>query len=243
MPDWTAWVDDNSNSNSTNRSATWCFNACHGAPADMSFITPLQATFKGLIFDTITRIGPSAPTGHLSAVELQSWRGFAGIEHTGSKAIEDFTEAEIAFGATLCGGMGADWRDGDLFLRPATVEQDWSSFTKWQAWVESNRDMFKWDIDVANFNSTYMTAVLDRRLVSTGNGHLVLAPVSTMEGDVVAVLAGGRLPYVLRPRRREEGNQGSDALHEFVGDAYVFGIMDGEAWPEDESGLSYITME
>jgi hypothetical protein len=41
-------------------------------------------------------------------------------------------------------------------------------------------------------------------------------------GDVVAVLTGGTMPIVLRPH---------NGYYTVVGDAYIHGIMDGEALP------------
>ena len=51
-----------------------------------------------------------------------------------------------------------------------------------------------------------------------------LAPESARGGDVICVLLGCSVPVILRPchsLRRD--------YFEFVGEAYVYGIMDGEA--------------
>lgn len=68
--------------------------------------------------------------------------------------------------------MGTNWADSDIFLRRATVEQDWSFFNERQAWVESDYDITLFHTDAANLNTTDVTAALDRRLVSMSNGHL-----------------------------------------------------------------------
>jgi hypothetical protein len=52
-------------------------------------------------------------------------------------------------------------------------------------------------------------------------GLLAYMPQETRVGDVVVVLLGGRVPYVLRPMDVEGG-------FELVGHCYVHGIMDGE---------------
>jgi hypothetical protein len=62
-----------------------------------------------------------------------------------------------------------------------------------------------------------------RRLGRTANGYLALLPFDTEPTDTVVLLQGGKTPYVVR---RREG------CWEFVGDCYVHGIMDGEAWNE-----------
>ncbi|KAK5122281.1 hypothetical protein LTR85_004192 [Meristemomyces frigidus] len=59
-------------------------------------------------------------------------------------------------------------------------------------------------------------------MFSTDNGYLGTGPEGLYVGDVVCVLYGGNVPYILR----KVGNQGH---YKFIGDAYVPGIMHGEA--------------
>jgi hypothetical protein len=67
-----------------------------------------------------------------------------------------------------------------------------------------------------------------RVMFATTTGYLGLVPHGTREGDVIMVIRGADVPYVLRP-------QGE--AYELIGEAYVQGIMDGEAlempnlWP------------
>jgi hypothetical protein len=50
-------------------------------------------------------------------------------------------------------------------------------------------------------------------------GYIGLAPTHAKEGDLVAILFSAVQPFVLRRRGRR---------YELVGEAYVYGIMDGE---------------
>ena len=59
----------------------------------------------------------------------------------------------------------------------------------------------------------------NRRPFLTQQGYLGLAPTHAKEGDLVAILFGAVQPFVLR----RSGEQ-----YELVGEAYVYGIMDGE---------------
>lgn len=59
-----------------------------------------------------------------------------------------------------------------------------------------------------------------RNLLFTDGGRIGLGPKFTRVGDVVAILYGGRLPFILRPVGR---------CHQLIGNAYIQGIMDGEA--------------
>ncbi|KAK3695771.1 heterokaryon incompatibility protein-domain-containing protein [Podospora appendiculata] len=80
-------------------------------------------------------------------------------------------------------------------------------------------------------------AVLERaamhRLGRTGKGYLALLPFDAEKEDRIVLLQGGKTPYVVRPRRAE-------ARWEFIGDCYVHGIMDGEAW--DGHGLEEMVL-
>ncbi|OAQ96547.1 hypothetical protein LLEC1_02349 [Akanthomyces lecanii] len=61
-----------------------------------------------------------------------------------------------------------------------------------------------------------------RRVMSTANGYLGLVPRAAQHGDQVWLFSGGRTPYIIRPT-------GRPGQFTFVGEAYVHGIMDGEA--------------
>ena len=69
-------------------------------------------------------------------------------------------------------------------------------------------------------------ATFHRRLIVTGKKYLGLAPAHVQPGDVVVILVGALVPIVLRR---------VDNHHILVGEAYVHGIMDGEAMPQDEN--------
>ncbi|KAF2423016.1 HET-domain-containing protein [Tothia fuscella] len=66
-----------------------------------------------------------------------------------------------------------------------------------------------------------------RSIFSTGNGYVGLGSNALRVDDVVCVLFGGRVPFVLRP---------CGGYYQFVGDAYVHGMMDGEAMDRYEKG-------
>ena len=59
----------------------------------------------------------------------------------------------------------------------------------------------------------------NRRMVVSRKGYLGLVPFETERDDLVCVLLGGEMPFILRPK----GN-----YYTLVGECYVHGIMDGE---------------
>jgi hypothetical protein len=61
-----------------------------------------------------------------------------------------------------------------------------------------------------------------RSLFRTKKGHLGLAPQTIQVGDEVGILQGAEVPHVFRR------DSGADTSLNLVGDAYVYGIMNGE---------------
>ncbi|KAH8755177.1 hypothetical protein BGZ57DRAFT_933466 [Hyaloscypha finlandica] len=59
-----------------------------------------------------------------------------------------------------------------------------------------------------------------QRFFMTEKGYMGIGPTGCANGDIVCVLLGGELPYVLRPVGNER--------YKMVGQCYMHGIMDGE---------------
>ncbi|GAW20849.1 hypothetical protein ANO14919_103610 [Xylariales sp. No.14919] len=69
---------------------------------------------------------------------------------------------------------------------------------------------------------------LGRKFIMTLEGRMGIGPTGTQPGDLVFVLFGGGVPYILR--KQESGFY-------FVGESYIHGLMGGEAvqaWQRDE---------
>ena len=69
------------------------------------------------------------------------------------------------------------------------------------------------------FNDAAIVHCLYRSFIVTERGYLGLGRNSTQPDDVVCVLRGGNVPFILRKK--------GDGYYELVGEAYVHGIMDG----------------
>ena len=67
-------------------------------------------------------------------------------------------------------------------------------------------------------------SLVGRALANTTNGHLALIPSKARKGDVIAIV-DCPFPIVLRPK-----GQG----YEYIGECYLQGFMDGEAFAGDE---------
>ncbi|KAL3427255.1 Heterokaryon incompatibility protein 6, OR allele 6 [Phlyctema vagabunda] len=76
-----------------------------------------------------------------------------------------------------------------------------------------------------DFQFKIWRSVLHRRMLRTKNSYLGLAPALAQVGDRIALLKGLKTPAILRPR--------GGGTWEFVGDCYLHGIMNGEAFQEE----------
>ncbi|KAB5532558.1 heterokaryon incompatibility protein-domain-containing protein [Coniochaeta sp. 2T2.1] len=75
-----------------------------------------------------------------------------------------------------------------------------------------------------------MTSVCrGRALIVTGKGHFGLAPKCSRVGDVCAVFDGGIVPFLLRPIQSADMETQPRGDHRHVGEAYIHGVMQGEA--------------
>lgn len=79
-----------------------------------------------------------------------------------------------------------------------------------------------------------MNAFLGRRVFRCEDGKLGLGPAAMRPGDVIAVLFGGIVPYVLRPLDGT-GDGGDGQKWAFVGECIIPTIMQGQA--VEEAGL------
>ncbi|CAI6094288.1 unnamed protein product [Clonostachys chloroleuca] len=65
-------------------------------------------------------------------------------------------------------------------------------------------------------------------MFTTDDGGLGLCPGTAMAGDVVVILYGGDVPYLLRP-------SGEPGTYRFIGECYFDGVMSGEAFADDRN--------
>jgi hypothetical protein len=71
------------------------------------------------------------------------------------------------------------------------------------------------------FSNMILSRNVERRAFITSKGIMGIGPAILQEGDVVAIFCGTDVPLLLRPC--------DGGVYKLVGEAYVDGIMDGEA--------------
>jgi hypothetical protein len=79
------------------------------------------------------------------------------------------------------------------------------------------------------FEAAFQKAHKGRSFCATERGYMCTAPYNTERGDVIVLLEGISMPFVLR-------KEGESDEWKVVGDAYVHGIMDGELLTKLEGG-------
>lgn len=85
-----------------------------------------------------------------------------------------------------------------------------------------------------------MGVAVGRVLFLTLNGYMGLSPHGTRDGDVVFVMLGCDIPFVLRPVG--SGGGSDDDRYVLVGECYVYKAMDGEAMRDDTRPVRDVTI-
>ena len=113
---------------------------------------------------------------------------------------------------------GQDWY-GNILRDQVAILRHTESFEKWKRKYLKNK--VPHDIDAVKYGQA-MTNVCDDRQLFTATGRLLgLGPRLLRNNDVICVVAGGQVPYALRPLM--------DGRFYFVGECYVAGCMFGKA--------------
>lgn len=97
-----------------------------------------------------------------------------------------------------------------------------------------------------NFGTLIPGCALGRRMCVTEKGFVGMVPPLTLErdkdekreGDVVFLVRGAEVPFVLRPVGEVKGRK----IFRLVGEAYIHGVMDGEMmkWDDGEEMIEII---
>lgn len=144
----------------------------------------------------------------------------ADIDWTGNRTYcgSQRTSEIEAYYVSLFGGIVPDEEDVMIMRRAHHVGENQGThwYNKWKS-SDDPKTRFK-------LNELHRFMVNGRCFLKTKKGYLGLAPSGCQQGDVVVVLNGGLTPYVLRRL------PGGKSEYTFLGDAYMHGIMDGEAF-------------
>ena len=113
---------------------------------------------------------------------------------------------------------------GQPDVPPQVARQAYLNF---RDWANQNATNFpaKLSVDQSQMARRFIEKVhnsCSRAYFSTVGGRLGLGPRNMAAGDLVCIVYGAKVPYILRPRP-------AGTEMEFIGDSYVDGVMYGES--------------
>jgi hypothetical protein len=204
------------------------YNAC--ADRRKEYIKVDQRTIRvtGVVVDNIAASNPRTQVSKIDY--LKSVRSI--IPNKDQAYAETAQSVETALQMTMCGGL--ETAHNNTYYR--RIDDPPGHFGAWERWeahvLTATRDQRP---AMLSISLTHEVVTGGRCFVTTAKGYFGFAPTECREGDVVVVLYGGRVPYVLRPIDvTETGSHRRDYV--LLGDAYIHGIMDGEAFEGVEEG-------
>ena len=137
-----------------------------------------------------------------------------------------------SYGRTLAAGLSMGFSEqDDGRLCAGALENNWRANLAWKKEGYPQPPPLE---ALYEIGSHTMDMIQGRKFFTSGEHGLIgLCPDTARVGDVVCILLGGEVPYVLRPFggepvKKAEGNLIIASQHfELVGEAYVHGVMDG----------------
>jgi hypothetical protein len=180
-------------------------------------------TFSGLVVDVVKHrssyLPPRRHCDHYvvngaNSYFLSEWHEFA-REH--SPATRSAHLVSLAYADTIqARGCGHVWEDAGKAPQDRVQE-----VTEFLDFLE-DEDSAAHETDLIRVFYAACFPSHDRRFAVTKNGRFCLVPEAAKRGDLVCIPHGSRVPYILRQDKEKD-------LYENIGEAFVHGLMHGEA--------------
>ena len=270
IPNWTAPFDWNEIYENRLQHINW-FSASLKMLAEIQFITNRMLISKGIVFDTIEAVCPNALLDFdAESPPLGDIQTLAGVKSSGSDVYGKTDDSRVtALWHSMNGGLEMVLRDSNRFSNRLKGSTDLSKYHKVSAFLTGDRNIRSqlWDTEISHAFLDIETATHGRRFFTTKMGYFGFAPRKCQTGDMVVVLAGGNVPYIIRPLSRIQQlrrifgyfRRGTGFLnilravfklcsttcYTILGDSYCHGIMDGEVFDDPErqkQGLKEIVL-
>jgi len=206
------------------------YNASRGRGAEIQeIIRDLSLVTKCLVFDTIVTLTPLRLKSEERMDMLLSMRDIAshGTSIDGPYCGILKQTVKEALDRTFVGdsitALGVDK------MRRAQTE-DLANIRKCQSFfVDKKRRLKRKDEVLQGLYQQLRATVSERNFIRTSKGYFGWAPKCATVGDLIAILPGGQVPYVLKVKGDTMVGSNSLRRYIFLGDSYIHGIMDGEA--------------
>ncbi len=255
IPNWTgsyAWAEIYENRLSTLK---W-FNASLDTPASLKLISHEMVAIPGVIFDVVTGTSSRPLLDYNAYVRtLDELHKLAGINGSSEEIYGHTTDSRrVAFWHSLCGGVEMFLKDSNRHGQRFKGSTDLSKYSKWKDSLIPGRQVRieLLDNELVHTWLDIETGTYGRRFFNTKKGYFGFGPQKCKVGDLVVVLAGGSVPYIIRPvpyfrklrkisrfltqnwkvfgRVSAAAKLHSERCYIFMGDSYTHGIMDGEVF-------------
>ena len=148
-------------------------------------------------------------------------------------------------------GTAPNTRETKSSYRRATKD-DYESYRAWSMWSRCiSRDTFsrtasfsQRDLDegISGVHHALKTATASRRFFLSKSGYMGIGPRTTVVGDRVHVFKGGNVPFIVRKDGLVTADGDRDISDpsdtpvgdsfRLIGDCFVYGLMDGEAFTQ-----------
>ena len=170
----------------------------------------------GCILDSVKGRGPIAQDGMPA-----TWRELGGWE-------EESSEPPERFWRTLTANRGQDASNPPNYFRRACKHY----FAQARTSIDDEYETAVRDDDpefVAEFLQRVQAIIWKRRMIVTEHERLLgLGPGAAQEGDLICIIFGCSVPVLLRKIVSDEMT--GEHYYKLLGDCYVHGMMDGEAF-------------
>ncbi|KAF5661391.1 heterokaryon incompatibility protein [Fusarium heterosporum] len=185
---------------------------------------------KGIIVDTVCLVDKGIAVDERVILPNED---FVRVIERRQKILKEFIDASPETLVTDNDWKNAFWRTmiGDALtyderVTRRAVSEDASLFDQFL-------NSYEWNDAAESLRSM----VLNQSFFITKSGYLGIGPPHIRDGDVVSVLLGSRVPFILRPAQGDMTKIGGRNGFSFIGDSYVHGIMDGELFPSSEDKI------
>jgi hypothetical protein len=234
VPDWTCARAGQTRTMGTDKKVSGYIHAVVSAP---DYDTERHViSIRGIVVDTVHTLAADI-FDRKPSIKGYGFRKLSRLRRGWLHAMNAFINyyqpffPDTTLAKSLTAGQG-------LNLNPLQNPEDEQYFmAEYHTFVQYTQERAESYLDYSESTNTFVNlvsnAVARRRFFVTEKGMLGLGPRTMEEGDVIAVLFGGSVPFVLRPV--EEGR-----YWRLVGDCYVHDIIDGQAvemW-RDRDGLT-----
>jgi hypothetical protein len=122
---------------------------------------------------------------------------------------------------------------GDLIMKEYPVQralpEHVNYLVKWMTALMHDKRSLKYDKAINSLYESLCGMLPNQAFFVTVKGYIGVGPPDARSGDQVWILCGGQVPFVLRETHQESTAFDGACERSLVGDAYVHGIMDGEA--------------